>query len=72
MLFISTFSFLLFLHTVSCTVADWDSMGCVVIQTHNRAFQTLGRSLYFLGRLQNLARVFEKLGPAFERLSHAC
>ena len=71
MLLISTFSFLLFLYTV-CTVADWDSMCRVVIQTRGRAFQTLGRILYFLRKLQNLARVFKKLGPAFERLSRVC
>ena len=30
------------LNTVFHTVADWDSMGRVIIQTRERAFQTLG------------------------------
>ena len=39
---------------VSCTVADWDSMGCVVTQTRDKAFQTLARAFDFLLSLQKL------------------
>ena len=43
---------------LSCTVADWDSMGLVITQTRGRAFQTLGRAFIFLLNLQKLGLVF--------------
>ena len=44
------------------TGADWDSRGCVITQTHSRAFQTLGRAFSFLLSPQKLGRVLQKLG----------
>ena len=47
------------------TVADWDSMGCVITQTRGQTFQTLGRAFQTLARAfsfllnpQTLDRVF--------------
>ena len=41
------------------TVADWDSMGCVITQTRGRAFS-------FLLNPQKLDRVFQTLGLVFQ------
>ena len=30
--------------TIGTTVVDWDSMDCVITQTRNQAFETLGRA----------------------------
>ena len=66
-------TFFLCLHNQlsSITVADWDSMGRVVTQTHDRVFQTLGRAFQTLGRafdlllrLQNFKNLAKRLkGP---------
>ena len=40
------------------TVADWDSMGCVITQTRGRTFQKLARAFSFLLNPQTLDRVF--------------
>ena len=50
-------------------MGDWDSMGRVITQTHDRAFQTLSRAFHTFGRAfsflldpQKLGRVFQKVG----------
>ena len=50
------------------TVADWDSMGGVITQTRDRAFESLGRAFSILLNPQKLGRVFRKLSWAFQRL----
>ena len=45
-----------------CILADWDSMGCVITQTRDRACQTLYRAFSFLLNPEKLSRVFQKLG----------
>ena len=45
-------------------MADSDSMGCVVTQTHGWAFD-------FLLRIQNRGQVFGKLDQMFEKFSRA-
>ena len=60
-------TFFLCLHNQlsSITVADWDSMGRVVTQTHDRVFQTLGRAFDLLLRIQNFKNLAERLkGPS--------
>ena len=47
------------------TMADWDSMGLVITQTRDRAYQTLGRAFSFLLNPQKLGRVFQRLGRMF-------
>ena len=43
-------------------MVDWDSMGCVIAQTHGHVFQTLDRVF------QTLGRAFQILGQAFSFL----
>ena len=57
------------------TVADWDSMGCVITQTCSRAFQTLdqafptfGRAFSLLLNPQKLGRVLQRLGRVYQKL----
>ena len=52
---------------ISCdvTVADWDSMGRVIMQTRDRVFQTLGRAFSFLLNPQKLGWAFQRLGRMF-------
>ena len=47
------------------TVADRYSMGHVITQIHERAFQTFDRAFTFLLNLQKLGQVFQKLGWLF-------
>ena len=50
------------------TLAEWNSMGHVVIETHDRVFQTLGQvfqTFDFILRFQKFDQVFGKLGQAF-------
>ena len=49
-------------------VAEWNSMGHVVIETRDRVFQTLDRAFQtfdFILRFQKFDRVFGKLAQAF-------
>ena len=55
----------------NCTLADWDSMGCVITQTRGRAFQTLGRAFSFLLNPKNSAKCFKRSGERFKG-SAAC
>ena len=50
------------------TVSYWDGMGCVIIQTRDRAFQTLGQAFSFLLNLQRLAECFKSLTECFKSL----
>ena len=47
---------------VLLTVADWNSMDCVVTQTNGRAFSTLGRAFQTLGRAFDFFLSLQKLG----------
>ena len=51
------------------TVADWDSMERVIIETRGWAFQTLGQAFDFLFSLQKLDWVFQKVIWMFQILN---